>query len=683
VRQWNFFRIHGDLVLALIPTVNFLDIARAGFSRGLRQFVVLKPGNKIPIEDEWQKAPPIDDELKLTSLLKNHPNNCNCGAITSRQLNLILDFDDIVWLFDNWPTATWPETFVVKTGNAGLQMHFWQTNLSREKLSNAALKNPKKGAFSTNVMEVLFDRKQGLLPGCLHPNGRLYEVFKDKPLAPIPDYVVEWVLKLLDKKSPLVKPGQVRPIRPDLDVEGKLRDAGLKFTRMERDGKVYLNHHKDMGMCLVKGASHEGDGHKNKDNNRCCAFVIDPATGGFWYQCFAGSCEATPQKTKKALNALGLKLEDLLVERWRRFFDSRADFEKSGDLIWQVEGISYQGEITGNVALQKNGKSWLVMSKMRALLSGKDWMRRKVAKAARVIYFIPEVGRASVYRRLKAMQLDQYLDRTLFVRTSALGVPDLLNEEIMEACAGADVFMDTLIRFLDGPENNAEVIKEFAEKAFALLSVARNIEINAHTLKSYADRDEMGPEMFRGSGDITAFLSNGYGLMQTNAIRNEIFVKCLFSRDLPEDPPSFKLQGREENGDSIIDKEHDFRLVDADAGALSEHRTNPKLKNLTEEMEARLRELFPTHGFREIAEILGVKSHVTVSNWAKELGLKRKKDKQVEMKEKKVKATEEFVDAAIRKAVQVQAAEQKRRSDQIPDAVKERWKEKEIGGSDE
>jgi hypothetical protein len=282
--------------------------------------------------------------------------------------------------------------------------------------------------------------------------------------------------------------------------------------------------------------------------------------------------------------------------------------------------------VTGNVALQKNGKSWYVMSKMRALLSGHDWMGRKVAKATRVVYYIPEVGRASVYRRLKAMQLDQYLDRTLFVRTSARGVPDLLDEELLEACAGADVFMDTLIRFLDGPENNAEVIKEFAEKVFALMAVARNVEINAHTLKSYANRDEMGPDMFRGSGDITAFLSNGYGLMQTDVVKNEIFVKCLFSRDLPEDTPSFILQGREENGVSIIDKEHDFRLVSADAGLLSEHKANPKLKNMTLERETKLRELHAKGlGTRAIAEALGLKSHVTIANWLKELGLTKKK----------------------------------------------------------
>ena len=202
----------------------------------------------------------------------------------------------------------------------------------------------------------------------------------------------------------------------------------------------------------------------------------------------------------------------------------------------------------------------------------------------------------------------------------------------MESCAGADAFMDTLIRFLDGPENNAEIIRGFAEKVFSLLAVAaRNVEINCHTQKSYANRDEMGPDMFRGSGDITAFLSNGYGLMQTDAVKNEIFVKCLFSRDLPEETPSFILQGREENGVSIIDRDHDFRLVTSNAGSLSEYKKNPKLKNMTPEQEGKLRELHTQgKGTRAIAEALGVKSHVTVGNWTKQLGLtKRKKEEDV------------------------------------------------------
>ena len=598
------------------PKVNFVEIARAAYEQGLRRFVVLHPGTKQPIEDEWNDAKPIESADDLNTLQKQHPSDCNCGAVTSKLTNLILDFDDILWLFENFPASTLPETFIVKTGKPGLQMHFLQTDLSRQRLRNAALPNPDK-TKSTNVMEVLFDGRQGLLPGCLHPNGNLYETLTGRPLAPIPDYLVEWILKLLDKTSTILKPGQVRPIRPGLDIEQVLRNAGLKSTPLEENGLVYLNHHVDMHMCLVKGSLHA----PNVKNNRCCAFVTDRATGRIWYQCFAADCKATPQKTKKALARLGLTLDDLLVEHWRRHFDARADFERAGDLVWQIEGISHEGECTGNVARQKHGKSWFILSKIRALLSGNDWMGHKVSQAKRVILFIPEVGRSSMYRRLKIMRLDQYLDKTLFVRTSALGVPDLGNEEILNACAGADVFMDTLIRFLDGPENNAEVIKVFAEKVFSLLAYARNVEINAHTQKNYDKANDMGPDMFRGSSDIAAFLSNGYGLMQVEKASNRVFVKCLFSRDLPEEVPNFVIDGR-----PWLDEEGDFRLVDADAGELKDNKAISPLKNVPQEQQSKVKELHAQGlSLREIAAAVGVKSHVTVSNWLKALGLDAEK----------------------------------------------------------
>jgi hypothetical protein len=608
----------------LVTTVKAIDILRAAYASGLRRFVVLKSGTKEPIENDWQEAKPVESAEKLLDVLRDHPQDCNYGAVTSKLTNLILDFDSIDWLFDNWPVDKFPETFIVRTGRSGVQMHFLQTELSRQKLRNAALKNPNKGV-STNVLEVLFDRRQGLLPGCFvkydNPDIGTYKELTPGPLLPIPDYVVEWICKLLDKTSPILKPGQVRSVRPDLDIEEKLKDAGLKSTRLVRDGKVYLNHHDEMAMCLVKGAPHTD----NKGNNRCSAFVFDPETGAFWYQCFAGACVATPRKTKKALAMLGLKLDDLLVEPWRRFYDSKADFEKAGDLVWQIEGISYQGEVTGNVALQKHGKSWYILSKIKALLGpeGSTWMGHKVVKARRVVLFIPEVGRSSMYRRLKLMRLDQYLDKTLFVSTSAHGVPDLENHEIMDSCAGADVFMDTLIRFLEGPENNAEVISAFAEKVFALLAVARNVEINAHTTKNYDKGSDMGPEMFRGSTDITAFLSNGYGLMQIDKPTNTVFVKSLFSRDLPEDLPSFILQGK-----PWIDKEGDFRITDANAGDLKDHKKNDPLKNCSAAQQAQLKELHAQGlALRPIAERMDVKSHNTVRAWLKALGLTPNKAK--------------------------------------------------------
>ena len=209
-----------------------------------------------------------------------------------------------------------------------------------------------------------------------------------------------------------------------------IASAGLKFKRSRENSKVYFNYHDIMGKCLVKGERHSNDKS---------AFVFNTANGELWHQCFSAGCASFSHRTELALAAIGLRLEDLVMEKWRRLFESKGDFEAAGNLKPVIEGWCNIGEITGYAALQKNGKSWLMGSRHRALLSGNPWFGRKVEKAERVIYLVPEVGRSSVYSRLKKLELDEYLDKTLFVRTSALGVPDLVDEELLEACQGADV----------------------------------------------------------------------------------------------------------------------------------------------------------------------------------------------------------------------------------------------------
>ena len=77
----------------------------------------------------------------------------------------------------------------------------------------------------------------------------------------------------------------------------------------------------------------------------------------------------------------------------------------------------------------------------------------------------------------------------------------------------------------------------------------------------------MGPEMFRGSGDISAFMTNGYGVMQIDSAINRIYVKHLFNRDLPEEPQPFIIEGR-----PYIDETGNFKLVDEKPGDMKNHR---------------------------------------------------------------------------------------------------------------
>jgi hypothetical protein len=101
---------------------------------------------------------------------------------------------------------------------------------------------------------------------------------------------------------------------------------------------------------------------------------------------------------------------------------------------------------------------------------------------------------------------------------------------------------------------------------FQLSAAARTIHIAAHTQKAFKDTSDMDPSMFRGSGDVTAFLTNGFGLCQVDKESNRIYFKCLFSRDLDDECEDFLMEGRPYIGDT-----GDFRLV-GPAGSLRDEK---------------------------------------------------------------------------------------------------------------
>ncbi len=245
-----------------------------------------------------------------------------------------------------------------------------------------------------------------------------------------------------------------------------------------------------------------------------------------------------------------------------KLFDSKEEFEQSGELVWLVDGLMYQGEVTGWAGLPKGAKSWLLMALMRALLNGTPLFGKwAVAKSDKVVYFVPEVGLASVYRRLKKMGLDRFLGTKLLVRTSALGIPDLTDSRVLQECARG-MFLDTLIRFLEGsgippgrrcPRQDIRNPNRRSVHQFCRPHPKVPCQAGRHQ-----------PGMFRGSGDIAAFCSNGIGVMKTDEATTTVYVKPLFNRDLSESPEPFVVQGR-----PWIDETGDFKLLEERAAKKS------------------------------------------------------------------------------------------------------------------
>jgi AAA domain/Homeodomain-like domain len=311
-------------------------------------------------------------------------------------------------------------------------------------------------------------------------------------------------------------------------------------------------------------------------------------------------------------------------DAWRSLFHSYDEIMSAPPVRFAIEGFLQEDGITLIGGLAGHGKTLCMLAMTQALLEGgKLFHHFPVTKIAeRVIYLIPEASLGPFSARLKTFHLEQQVhDGRLFCRTlSSPGALPLTDTRLLEAVKGADVFLDTAIRFMVGEENSATEQKVFAETLFNLQRAgARTITGAHHSPKSFGKDSFMTLEnVLRGSGDIGAMLATCWGLAQIDDSQNRIFVQNVKPRDfLPCQP--FIIQGR-----PSINETGYFELTEPPgfAGCLADHKSDrkpgrPRVPDKDKKIAEAWRLKQEGMGCREIAEKLGV-SKSTVSNWLSE-----------------------------------------------------------------
>lgn len=226
--------------------------------------------------------------------------------------------------------------------------------------------------------------------------------------------------------------------------------------------------------------------------------------------------------------------------------------------------------------LPGHGKTLVALAMVRSLLEGTPLFGYfKVPRPSeRVIYLIPESGPSPWAARLRTFRLMDYNDDRLFTQTFSLLTEEpitLTHPLILEACKGADVFLDTAVRFMEGDENAAAEQKVFARNLFALLKAgARTVTGLHHSPKGTERLDYMSLEnMLRGSGDIGAMLSTCWGLRQVDIEKNRIYIANVKPREFAACEP-FIIEGRPH-----LDVDGYFRMTDPPgfAGSLNQNKT--------------------------------------------------------------------------------------------------------------
>jgi hypothetical protein len=240
------------------------------------------------------------------------------------------------------------------------------------------------------------------------------------------------------------------------------------------------------------------------------------------------------------------------ADTWRSLFHTYEDFLSVPPLKFAIRGFLQEDGVTYLGGLPGHGKTLVMLSMVKSLLEGTPLFGHPDfvvdAPARRVLYLIPEAGIRAFKRRLEMFRLLPHVAaKRLFVRTlSAEQHVTLSDPRILRAADGADVFLDTAIRFMEGDENSAADHKKFAATLFALQRAgARTIVGAHHSPKVFGEKDVVTLESaLRGSGDTGAMVTACWALKQTNADDNTIYVANVKARDFDAVCAPFEITGR-------------------------------------------------------------------------------------------------------------------------------------------
>src|SRR5437667_5357697 len=233
---------------------------------------------------------------------------------------------------------------------------------------------------------------------------------------------------------------------------------------------------------------------------------------------------------------------------WRSLFHTYEETVNAPPITMAIEGFLQEESITLIGGLATNGKTLVMLATVQTLLEGGKLFTkfRATRQADRVLYLVPESALSPFAARLKTFRLVEHVGKRLFYR--ALSVKhhlSLFDPRLLKAAEGADVFLDTAIRFMEGNENDASEQRMFAETLFNLQRAgARTITGAHHSPKSFSKDSFMTLEnVLRGSGDIGAMLGTCWGIRQIDKELNKIYIENVKARDFQPCEP-FIIQGR-------------------------------------------------------------------------------------------------------------------------------------------
>jgi hypothetical protein len=199
--------------------VSFKDIALPLAARGIKVIPCQPLAKRTFLRGGPERG--TLDEAQILAWDRENPNY-NVGSLGTLDTNSLFDCDikGLVAQIEKETGQKLPPTFTVKSANKGTaHLYFAQTERSR------ALGNKTHRAG-----EVRGDNEYVVGPGseivCDDGTKRKYEIYRDLPFAPFPDFLVDWVLANSGQKK------SIGTGAPDQDALTVLKGAYLRSGRV-------------------------------------------------------------------------------------------------------------------------------------------------------------------------------------------------------------------------------------------------------------------------------------------------------------------------------------------------------------------------------------------------------------------------------------------------------------------
>lgn len=498
---------------------HFLDIALACLKRGY--YVIPCDGKEALVKGgtNWELA--SNDEAQIRSWWAKWPN-ANVAITGNLSENTVLDID--YGFTDEAEWRAWcerngiPETYTVRTGGRPgfrVQMYFCgrMNDVGKWELDGASGQIKSTGGY---VMAA----------GSIHPDsGERYEAIRDISRAPLPDAVrqLRKPEKVATGNAKVSKSKWDLPVHEGEDRTGFLVEQSGNLRRLGYGEAVIRAHMQDL----------------NEDTE----IIADPIDQTRLEETAAGVCRYQPEEQLPEIVFGNSKKPAQTVTDWRSRYHSFDEMNNAPEPTFIIEGFLPKDVISSIAAPVGQRKTIIAANVVHSSLTGEPLFDHFPVKErpVRVLYLCPEMGLFSFAKRIRNLELMDYVGKTLFCRTmnseGKLPLSDLTNEEL----TGALVVIDTAVRFVEGDENSSEDMKVFAEDCFRLMKAgAASVLVLFHSPKGTKDASELTLEnAMRGSGDLGAFVSSCWAtrLQDPDAPwESASYLKNVKQRDFESDP---------------------------------------------------------------------------------------------------------------------------------------------------